>query len=52
MRTPALQNWRALTYGAPAPWSAGVLAGHRRTVGSVQLSTAATPPAAGPAVRK
>ena len=32
MRTPALQNWRALTYGAPDPWSAAVLAGLRRTL--------------------
>ncbi len=32
VRTPALQDWRALTRGAPAPWSAGVLAGLRRTL--------------------
>ena len=51
-RNNLLQNWRALTHGAPAPWSAGVLAGLRRTAGSVQLLPAATPPAAAPAVRK
>ena len=31
VRTPALQEWRALTYGASVPWSAGVLAGLRRS---------------------
>ncbi len=32
VRTPALQNSRALTLGTPDPWSAGVLAGPRRTL--------------------
>ena len=31
--TPALQNFRPVTLRAPAPWSAGVLAGLRHTLG-------------------
>ena len=52
VRTPALQDWRALTYGesphgAPASWSAGVLAGLSRTSGTARTtSPGAYPPAA------
>ena len=47
-RTPALQIWRALTYGAPAPWSAGVLAGlHPILRPLASLRPTASPPAEG-----
>ncbi len=44
VRTPALQKRRALTYGAPAPWSAGVLAGLRRTFRHHGSLTPTAPP--------
>ncbi len=46
VRTPALQNWRFLIYGAAAPWSAGVLAGLRRTVDPSDSLVPAAPHAA------